>query len=90
MDASWEQEVFEIDNAIARVRAAGAAKVVLAGHSRGGTATLAYAARRHGPDALVVLAPGPAGTAGQPEWSKVDLLDVAAEQNRARQLVQAR
>jgi pimeloyl-ACP methyl ester carboxylesterase len=88
MDASWEQEIVEIDQAIAQVRAMGARKVVLAGHSRGGTAVVAYAARRHGPDALVVLAPGPAGVKGQPEWAKVDLSDIVAEKNRAKQLLQ--
>jgi pimeloyl-ACP methyl ester carboxylesterase len=83
MDASWEQEIGEIDEAIAQVRAAGARWVVLAGHSRGGTATLAYAARRHRPDALVVLAPGPAGTAGQPPEFKADLADIVEEHARA-------
>jgi pimeloyl-ACP methyl ester carboxylesterase len=87
-DASWQQQVVEIDEAIAQLRAAGARYIVLAGHSRGGTATLVYAALRQRPDALVVLAPGPAGNKGIPPEIKADLRDIFEEIQRAHQLVQ--
>jgi pimeloyl-ACP methyl ester carboxylesterase len=87
-DASWEQERVEIDQAIAQLRSMGARYVVLGGHSRGGAATVAYAAQRHRPDALVVLAPGSAGPAGQPPELYADRADIREEEARARQLVQ--
>jgi esterase/lipase len=50
----------DIDVAAARLRAAGATAVVVAGMSLGGNAALAYGARRDGLAGVIALAPAPA------------------------------
>jgi esterase/lipase len=50
----------DIDVAAARLRAAGAASIVIAGMSLGGNAALAYGARRDGLAGIIALAPAPA------------------------------
>ena len=58
-DRSYDAAMDEIDAAVARLHAAGAAKVVLAGHSLGGSAALHYAALGRPLDGLVLIAPAP-------------------------------
>jgi pimeloyl-ACP methyl ester carboxylesterase len=55
---------------IARLRAAGARRVLLAGHSMGGNAALSFAVRRGGVDGLLLYAPGhnPQGSLRFPEY----------------------
>lgn len=50
----------DVDAAVARLRAVGAAAVVVAGQSLGGNAALAYGARRDGLLGVIALAPAPA------------------------------
>ncbi|MBU1041325.1 MAG: lysophospholipase [Proteobacteria bacterium] len=54
---SFDVALREIDVAVRGLRAKGAARVVVAGHSLGGNAALAYAVRYPGLDGLVCLAP---------------------------------
>jgi len=56
-DASLAGAEAEVDAAIARLRALGAQRIVVAGHSQGGMFALYYASRR-GVDGVVALAPG--------------------------------
>ena len=58
-DRSFDQAMDEIDAAVARLRAKGAKKIVIAGHSLGGAAVLRYAALGRPADAFVTSAPGP-------------------------------
>ena len=57
-DASYDQAMLEIDAAVAGLRARGATKVAIAGHSLGANAAMGYAARRTGLYAVIALAPG--------------------------------
>jgi pimeloyl-ACP methyl ester carboxylesterase len=57
-DASYEQAMREIDAAVARLKAQGAKKIVIAGHSMGANAAIGYAARRPGLAAVMALSPG--------------------------------
>jgi pimeloyl-ACP methyl ester carboxylesterase len=57
-DASYEQAMREIDAAVARLKALGAKKIVIAGHSMGANAAIGYAARRQGLAAVMALSPG--------------------------------
>ena len=71
----------EIDLAVARLKAAGATAIVIAGHSLGGNGALGYAARHDGIAAVIALAPGP-------ENRYLDTQPVvAASLERARQMV---
>jgi pimeloyl-ACP methyl ester carboxylesterase len=58
LDADWNTALHEVDSHVKALRAAGATKIVLAGHSMGCPAALAFASRQSGVDALVLLAPG--------------------------------
>ncbi|MDR3591264.1 MAG: alpha/beta fold hydrolase [Negativicutes bacterium] len=58
IDKTYDDALNEIDQAIARLTAQGATRIVLAGHSMGADATLAYAARRGNIAAIILLAPG--------------------------------
>ncbi len=58
IDKTYEDALNEIDQAVARLKAQGATKIVIAGHSMGADATLAYASRRADIAAIVLLAPG--------------------------------
>lgn len=49
----------ELDLAVARLRAAGATSIVIAGHSLGGNGALGYGARHDGLRAVIALAPAP-------------------------------
>ena len=56
--ATYEQAMAEIDAAVAALRARGAKRVVVIGHSLGANAAIGYGARRRGLAAVVALAPG--------------------------------
>lgn len=58
IDVPWETAMVEIDNHVKQLRAEGATRIVLAGHSMGCPAAMSYAANRKGVDAIVLLAPG--------------------------------
>lgn len=55
---TYEETLGEIQAAVARLKAGGARRIVLAGHSLGANVSLGYAARVGGVDAVVALAPG--------------------------------
>jgi pimeloyl-ACP methyl ester carboxylesterase len=57
-DATYEQAMAEIDAAAERLKAAGAEKIVVAGHSLGANAAIGYGARRDALTAIIALAPG--------------------------------
>jgi pimeloyl-ACP methyl ester carboxylesterase len=56
--ATFEQAMSEIDAAVAELKAGGATRIVVIGHSLGANAAIAYAARRSVVVAVVALAPG--------------------------------
>lgn len=56
-DASFDAALDEIAAEVAALRHQGCRRVVLAGHSLGACAALAFAARRGGVDGLILLAP---------------------------------
>jgi len=57
-DATYEQAMREIDTAVAGLKAQGATKIVVAGHSMGANAAIGYAAR-HGGGLTAVMAFSP-------------------------------
>lgn len=57
-DATYDAAMAEIDAAVLKLRAAGAGKIVIAGHSMGANAAIGYGARREGLTAIVAMAPG--------------------------------
>lgn len=58
-DRSYDDAMTEIDAAVARLRARGAKRIIIAGHSLGGSAALHYAGLGHPIDAVVLVAPAP-------------------------------
>ena len=58
LDASYETALDEIAAAINQLKQQGATKIVVAGHSMGANAALAYAANRGGVAGVIMLAPG--------------------------------
>ena len=64
-DRGFDQAMDEIDAAVARLRAAGAKKIVVAGHSQGGSAALRYDALGRSIDAVVLIAPAPLPEGGR-------------------------
>ena len=58
IDKGYEEALNEIDQAVERLRKKGADRIVVAGHSMGAGAALAYAAYHGKIDAVVMLAPG--------------------------------
>lgn len=56
-DAPYAECLREIDTAIAKLRAAGANRIVLAGQSMGGNAVLSYAAAHPGLAGVIAMAP---------------------------------
>ena len=56
--ATYEDAMREIDTAVAGLKAKGATRIVIIGHSLGANAAIGYAARRHGVAAVVALSPG--------------------------------
>lgn len=57
-DADYGEALAEIDAAVARLKAKGASRIVIGGHSFGANAALAYGATRDGIAGVMVLAPG--------------------------------
>jgi pimeloyl-ACP methyl ester carboxylesterase len=57
-DKGYEESMLEIDSYVARLKAAGAKRVFVAGHSIGANAALGYAARREGLSGVILLAYG--------------------------------
>jgi pimeloyl-ACP methyl ester carboxylesterase len=82
-DRSFDQAMGEIDAAVARLRAAGAKKIVVAGHSLGGAAALHYATLGRPVDAVILIAPAPL-----PEGQGFRKL-VGSEVARAQEMVAA-
>jgi pimeloyl-ACP methyl ester carboxylesterase len=56
--ATYEQAMAEIDTVIAGLKAKGATRIVVIGHSLGANAAIGYAAHHHELAAVVALAPG--------------------------------
>ena len=56
--ATFDEAMTEIDGAVAGLKAKGASRIVIIGHSLGANAAIAYAARRNAIAAVVALAPG--------------------------------
>lgn len=54
----YEESMVEIDAAVARLKHAGATKIVVGGHSMGANAALGYGARREGLAGIMAIAPG--------------------------------
>jgi len=57
-DKTYEETMAEIDIYVAQLKAKGAARIVIAGHSLGANAALGYGARRAGLAGIVAMAPG--------------------------------
>ncbi|MFC5391790.1 alpha/beta hydrolase [Bosea vestrisii] len=55
---TYDQTLGEVQAAVSRLKAGGASRIVLAGHSLGANISMSYAARVGGVDAVVALAPG--------------------------------
>jgi dienelactone hydrolase len=55
---TYDQTLGEVQAAVSRLKAGGASRIVLAGHSLGANISMGYAARVGGVDAVVALAPG--------------------------------
>jgi len=56
-DRTVEDSMAEMDGYVAKLKAAGAQRIVIIGHSMGGNAAVAYAARRRGIAGYAALAP---------------------------------
>lgn len=57
-DKGYEESMAEIDTYVARLKAAGAKRIVVGGHSLGANVALGYAARREGLSGVILLAYG--------------------------------
>lgn len=57
-DKGYEESMEEIDTYVARLKAAGARRIFVAGHSLGANAALGYGARREGLSGVILLAYG--------------------------------
>jgi pimeloyl-ACP methyl ester carboxylesterase len=57
-DASFDEVMAQLEAEVAKLRAAGARKIVVGGHSFGANIALAYAARRPDINGVMALAPG--------------------------------
>lgn len=57
-DKGYEESMDEIDTYVAKLRKAGARRIIVAGHSLGANAALGYAARRQGLSGVILLAYG--------------------------------
>lgn len=58
LEGNWDGAMREMQEHVTALRAKGATRIVLVGHSMGAPAALSYAARHGGVDALVLFAPG--------------------------------
>lgn len=82
-DRSYEDSLAEIDGYVAKLKAAGAQRIVIIGHSIGGNAAIGYGARRQGIAGYVALAP--AHNPENPVTQKAAADDVA----RAKAMIEA-
>ena len=57
-DAGWDEVMLQLEGEVAKLRAAGARKIVIGGHSMGANVALGYAARHADVDGALILAPG--------------------------------
>jgi len=57
-DKDFEESMSEIDGVVAKLKAKGAKKIVVGGHSIGANAALGYGARRNGLAGVLAIAPG--------------------------------
>ncbi|MFZ9138432.1 MAG: alpha/beta hydrolase [Hylemonella sp.] len=57
-DADYSETLAQLDVLVADMKSKGARKIILAGHSFGANAALAYASRREGVSGIALLAPG--------------------------------
>ena len=57
-DVAYEEAIIEIDKAVAKLKAKGATRIVVGGHSFGANAGLGYGAARDGMAGVMALAPG--------------------------------
>lgn len=58
LEGNWQQAMTEIKTAVDQLRAKGAKKIVIAGHSIGSPAALSYAAQSKEVDGIAMMAPG--------------------------------
>ncbi len=58
LEGNWQQAMTEIKTAVDQLRAKGAKKIVIAGHSIGSPAALSYAAQNKDIDGVAMMAPG--------------------------------
>jgi pimeloyl-ACP methyl ester carboxylesterase len=56
--ATWDEAMGEIDTAVTGLKAKGATRIVVIGHSLGASAAIGYAARHNSVAAVVALSPG--------------------------------
>ncbi len=82
-DRSYEDSLAEMDGYVAKLKARGAQRIVVIGHSIGGNAAIGYGARRQGIAGYVALAP--AHNPENPVIQKAAAEDVA----RAKAMVEA-
>lgn len=80
-DASYDDSMSEIDQAVKALRQKGAKRVIVSGQSMGANAALGYAAHRDGADGIIALAPGHVPELGKFRDS------LAASVQRARDLI---
>ena len=88
-DRSYAGAMKEIDAAVERLRAKGATRIFIGGHSLGANAALGYGARRKGLAGIVVMAPGHLpGTPNFQNWVRSSVIEarrmVAAGRGDAR------
>jgi len=82
-DKDYEGAMAEIDKAVAKLKAKGATRIVVGGHSMGANAAFGYGARREGLAGILAMAPGHVPSdAGQKK-------DFAESVTKAGKLVQA-
>lgn len=82
-DKDYEESMAEIDVAVAKLKAKGATRIVVAGQSMGANAAIGYGARRDGLAAVVAIAAG--HSPGSPGFRK----KLGADVEKARALVAA-
>lgn len=82
-DRDYEESMAEIDAAVAKLKAKGAIRIVVAGQSMGANAAIGYGARRDGLAAVVAIAAG--HSPGSPTFRK----KLGADVEKARALVAA-
>lgn len=86
IDGDWDQAMAEIADHVKELRAQGAARIVLIGHSMGVPAALSFAARGGDVQGLVLLAPG---HVPQRYYTLPQLSPVRVSIDRARKLMAA-